>query len=536
MTPHYLKRKLLAAVLSLFFLPATMYTAAAQAPNAVPYQGVARNASGVILVSQPISLRFSIHDATAAGTVVYKETHSVTTSSLGLFNVNIGSGTPVSGTMAGVKWGLASKFLQVELDPAGGSTYTDMGTTQLNSVPYALYASNSGDWLYDSASTRLYLKRGLDIKDTTYFDTLHHEFLFADNPTYINSLGSSIPAVNFASKYTFKATASKNADSVTANSNTLGVFYEVDNASNQYAGGYTGVYAVTTINPTATQKDIAFGIQNTAIHAGQDTCYQLTGLYNQTYNNGVGETDGIYGVLNQTRLGTASNGNVGEMYSIYNSATRSAASTSRIKGNLYGYFGTLGSTNPASGIAGKVDGAAYGIFMTGVAGATGGNWALFTSQGRNRFGDSSVFSTSSAVPRAFFDINNSTSMIVPAGTTAQRPANQVAGMLRYNIDNGGQVEYNTGTGWYGTLRKVQSISFASPILPGAGVTQSFTVTGASTGSAVSISPDSGLSPGLIISWARVSAANTVEVRFDLVYGTAITPATQNYNVTVTRVQ
>jgi hypothetical protein len=438
--------------------------------------------------------------------------------------------------MAGVKWGQAAKFLQVELDPAGGSTYTDMGTTQLNSVPYALYASNSGDWVYDSASTRLYLKRGLDIKDSTYFDTLHHEFLFSDKPTYINSLGQTLQAVDFQSKYTFKATASKNADSVTANSNTLGVFYEVDNASNQYAGGYTGIYAVTTINPTATQKDAAFGIQNTAIHAGQDTCYQLAGLYNQAYNNGVGETDVIYGVLNQTRLGTASTGNVGDMYSIFNSATRSTLSTSRIKGNLYGYYGSLGSTNPAAGIAGKVDGSAYGIFLGGVAGAANGNWALFTTQGRNRFGDSSVFSVSASVPRAFFDINNSTSMIIPAGTTAQRPANQVAGMMRYNNDNGGQVEYNTGAGWYGTLRKVQSISFASPISPGSGFTQSFTVTGASVGSAVSISPDAGLSPGLIISWARVSAANTVEVRFDLVYGTAITPATQNYYITVTKVQ
>ena len=118
------------------------HTAKSQAPQAIPYQAVARNASGSILSNQGISLRVSIHDATAAGTVVYKETHTVSTNSLGLFTVNIGQGTPVTGTLSGVNWATNSKFIQVELDPAGGTNYTNMGTTQLMSVPYAL---SSGD-------------------------------------------------------------------------------------------------------------------------------------------------------------------------------------------------------------------------------------------------------------------------------------------------------------------------------------------------------------------------------------------------------
>ena len=116
----------------------------AQAPNAIPYQGVARNASGAILPSQAIGLRYSIHDGSAAGAVVYRETFSTTTTLLGLFNVNIGSGTPVTGTLAGVNWAVGTKFIQVELDPAGGTAYINMGTTQLNSVPYALYSNVSG--------------------------------------------------------------------------------------------------------------------------------------------------------------------------------------------------------------------------------------------------------------------------------------------------------------------------------------------------------------------------------------------------------
>jgi hypothetical protein len=66
------------------------------------------------------------------------------TTNLGLFNLNIGSGTPITGTLAGVNWGVGAKFIKVEMDPAGGASYIDMGTTQLNSVPYALFAGQSG--------------------------------------------------------------------------------------------------------------------------------------------------------------------------------------------------------------------------------------------------------------------------------------------------------------------------------------------------------------------------------------------------------
>ena len=130
-------------LICIFALMGTLEVAHAQTPQAIPYQGVARNASGDIRALQNISLRFSIHDVTPAGTIVFSETHNVTTTNLGLFNVNIGSGTAVTGTLAGVNWGTGAKFMQVEMDAAGGANFADMGTTQLNSVPYALYAANA---------------------------------------------------------------------------------------------------------------------------------------------------------------------------------------------------------------------------------------------------------------------------------------------------------------------------------------------------------------------------------------------------------
>ncbi|MFN8286745.1 MAG: tail fiber domain-containing protein [Chitinophagales bacterium] len=116
----------------------------AQAPNGINYQAVARNAAGSVIQNQNVSVRLSIHDGSSGGTIVYQETHSATTNQFGLFTVVIGGGTVQQGTFAGINWGSGGgKFLQVELDATGGSSYTNMGTTQMESVPYALYAANS---------------------------------------------------------------------------------------------------------------------------------------------------------------------------------------------------------------------------------------------------------------------------------------------------------------------------------------------------------------------------------------------------------
>ena len=116
--------------------------AQAQAPQKIAYQAVARNASGTVLPNQTVTLRFSLRNASSNGTIVYQETQTATTSNIGLFNVNIGEGTVSAGTFAGIDWSNGAKFMQVELDPQGGNAFIDMGTQQMLSVPYALYAEN----------------------------------------------------------------------------------------------------------------------------------------------------------------------------------------------------------------------------------------------------------------------------------------------------------------------------------------------------------------------------------------------------------
>ena len=119
-------------------------TANAQVPQGIPYQAVARNGQGQPLASANVKVRFSILDSTATGTAVYVESHTTTTSALGLFTANVGMGTASTGTFSSINWGQNFKFLKVELDTtATGNSYIDLGTQQMMSVPYALYAGST---------------------------------------------------------------------------------------------------------------------------------------------------------------------------------------------------------------------------------------------------------------------------------------------------------------------------------------------------------------------------------------------------------
>ena len=117
----------------------------AQAPQGIPYQSVIRNGSGALLINQAVNVRFSIHDSTMLGTIVYQETHTSTTTNLGMVILSIGQGTPSTGMFSTINWGVNSKFMQVELDAAGGNNYTDLGTQQMMSVPFALYSNAAGE-------------------------------------------------------------------------------------------------------------------------------------------------------------------------------------------------------------------------------------------------------------------------------------------------------------------------------------------------------------------------------------------------------
>ncbi len=117
----------------------------AQAPETFSYQAVVRDALGNVVVTQPVSFQISIISGSALGTVEYVETHAVTTNVFGLVTMPVGTGTVVSGDFSLIEWGSNLHFIKVEADITGGSSYVDMGTVRLLSVPYALYAKKAAN-------------------------------------------------------------------------------------------------------------------------------------------------------------------------------------------------------------------------------------------------------------------------------------------------------------------------------------------------------------------------------------------------------
>lgn len=130
------------AFLAILFITVT---AIAQAPDKLSYQAVIRNYSNVLISNAPVGMKISILQGSAIGAVIYSETHTPISNNNGLISIDIGTGTAVIGTFAGINWATGPYFIKTETDPTGGTAYSITGTNQFLSVPYAKFASTSGD-------------------------------------------------------------------------------------------------------------------------------------------------------------------------------------------------------------------------------------------------------------------------------------------------------------------------------------------------------------------------------------------------------
>ena len=119
-------------------------SASSQSQNNMSYQAVIRNSSNNLITNQAVGMRISILQGSAVGTEVYVETQNPISNINGLVTLEIGNGTPTLGTYNGINWANGPYFVKTETDPTGGNSYTVVGVSQLMSVPYALYALNSG--------------------------------------------------------------------------------------------------------------------------------------------------------------------------------------------------------------------------------------------------------------------------------------------------------------------------------------------------------------------------------------------------------
>ncbi len=235
------------------FLFFTTFITFAQAPQKMSYQSVVRNSEGELVTSTSIGVRVSILKNSTNGTIVYSETHNTMTNENGLASIEIGGGIVNTGSFSGINWGSGIYFIQTETDPDGGTNYTISGTSQLLSVPYALYSGSS----QNQGKTTILLTGA--ITDTEAAAQITAEFgtntenLIIDNTTALTTVDFSVATKLIGLQIT------ENTSLVSVNlSNVTSIYNQVMITSNP---------ALTTIN--------------------MDSCNHISKDFNILYNNAL---------------------------------------------------------------------------------------------------------------------------------------------------------------------------------------------------------------------------------------------------------
>ena len=273
----------------------------AQTPQAFKYQAVARTSTGNLIQNQLVAFRISILQGSPSGTLLYQERHTTNTNNYGLANLDIGNGTVLSGIFSSINWSLGQMYIKVELDPLGGTTYQNMGTTQLLSTPYSRYST-----MAESLN--------LPYSDSASPGSGYAFSLVSTNSTSIHGVGHVGVLGETNSIYGYGRGVSGSAYQ------TEGDFDGVHGTSSSTAGnGVYGLAFATTGTPCGVYGETRSG-----------TGYGVYGL--ATLNNGIN-----YGVYGETTS------NVGR--AIYGYASASSGSARAVAGSVVspdgysGYFG-----------------------------------------------------------------------------------------------------------------------------------------------------------------------------------------------------
>lgn len=120
-------------------------TTISSSPQGFNYQATFINTIGELIINSNVYFKFNVIQGSQTAVPVFTETHDIPTDDLGQVTLIKGEGTANTGVFSELDWSFGSYYLSIELSINGPNDYVAMGTTQLLSVPYALYAINSGN-------------------------------------------------------------------------------------------------------------------------------------------------------------------------------------------------------------------------------------------------------------------------------------------------------------------------------------------------------------------------------------------------------
>ena len=561
-----MKKSLLLFVFSLIVIANSF----AQSPQKLNYQALVKDTNGDVVSNQNISVQIKINETTATGTTVYTETHAVTTSSEGLVSIVIGDGTTTD-TLNFIQWHRSTFFLNVAVDTNGGTSYSDLGTLQLLSVPYALHANTANSVKQSNGDSQVQVNSN----DVKFFNGVFNTFTFTNG-----KMTTTAPVSNFGNnlQLEFKdGTNTNRINNVFPNVTSLPTpgngDYELnlnvrgnetlsargdgtvrinDSYSLPTTDGNTGEVLVTDgsgtlgwggfskltdtdgdtqiqVEETTNDNTIRFDVEGTEY-------FRMEKGRLEVLNNGLSVFMGGNAGLNDD---FSDNENVGIGYGALQQSINAGSNTSvgAFSLNLL----TNGSGNTAIGIGAlekstggsrnvAIGAGALGTSVGNIVNGTGvENVAIGYRAGQNNKGSRNVFIgyetdiSGSVWNKLVIDNSNTTTPLIAGDFfTNELTINGTLETSSNTTINGNNTV--TGLSTTGTL-KVGSGSTLSGIYKVAifknvgnvsgnnGRIETFTVNGASPGDVVFVSPSENLSGQIVIAQSWVSSNNTVSVRF-----------------------
>jgi len=284
--------------------------AAAQAPQGFNYQATVRNSAGQLLLNQIVLVKFNVLQNSDTGTVVYSENQTANTDDLGHINLVVGQGTPSIGTLSTINWGSGTYYLGIELNT--GSGFVAMGTTQLLSVPYALFANSAGSIFGSQPQINPIVITNQPINITTTGATFSASFSNANlnqlskRAGFVYSLEQN-PILDLATSNTGNSIEVVLSSSVFSANSTSGVYLP----NSLY---YLRAYVITENNTIIYGNEVSFTTTDVLLNEGFDeltsinawTSYSVTGAQVWTYSPTFGNPGGM---MKMSGYATANNTN-----------------------------------------------------------------------------------------------------------------------------------------------------------------------------------------------------------------------------------
>jgi hypothetical protein len=264
----------------LFLFLITLQSLCAQIPQGFDYQATVRDGVGNTITNTYVGFKFHILQGGAGVSSSYSEFHYLPTDDLGTVHLTIGTGDVETGTFDQIDWSLGNYHLSVEVNT--GSGFVAMGTTQLMSVPFAMYALSSGDgsggtnlpqgtndgdllqwdsttnrWTVSSSSWHAFLPEvsTINATNTTALSSIVKGEIYSDGGATITSKGvvwseNPDPTVALATKTDEGGGAAPYTSSLT-NLLSSKTYYYRAYATNSKGTGYGTTYVLYTMNGVA---------------------------------------------------------------------------------------------------------------------------------------------------------------------------------------------------------------------------------------------------------------------------------------------